>query len=41
MKKLDEIVKFHGHICPGLVLGFRVSEYAIENLGKRLKKTRK
>ncbi|MDI6743867.1 MAG: FmdE family protein [Thermodesulfovibrionales bacterium] len=34
MKKLDEIVKFHGHICPRLVLGYRVSAFALKNLGK-------
>jgi len=37
MKKLDEIVRFHGHICPGLVLGYRVSAFALKNLGKRSK----
>ncbi|MBI4685198.1 MAG: TraR/DksA C4-type zinc finger protein [Nitrospirae bacterium] len=37
MKKLDEVVKFHGHICPGLVLGYRVSVFALKNLGKRAK----
>ncbi|MCX5718142.1 MAG: FmdE family protein [Nitrospirae bacterium] len=37
MKKIDEIVKFHGHICPGLVLGYRVSAFALKNLDKRSK----
>lgn len=37
MKKLDEVVKFHGHICPGLVLGYRVSEFALKKLGRRSK----
>lgn len=35
MKKLDEVVKFHGHICPGLVLGYRVSLLALKELGRR------
>jgi formylmethanofuran dehydrogenase subunit E len=28
----DQCVKFHGHACPGLAIGFRVSEAAIEKL---------
>ena len=35
MKKLDEIVKFHGHICPGLVLGYRASAFALKELGRK------
>ncbi|MEK6581162.1 MAG: FmdE family protein [Nitrospirota bacterium] len=35
MKKLDEVVKFHGHVCPGLVLGYRVSAFALKELGKK------
>ena len=35
MKKLDEVVEFHGHICPGLVLGYRVSMLALKELGER------
>lgn len=35
MKKLDEVVKFHGHICPGLVLGYRVSLFALKHLGRK------
>lgn len=37
MKKLDKIVKFHGHICPGLVLGYKVSAFAIKELGRKAK----
>jgi len=37
MKKLDEIVKFHGHVCPGLVLGYRVSLFALKELGRKAK----
>ncbi len=33
MKSLDEIVEFHGHICPGLVLGYRVSIVALKEFG--------
>src|SRR4030066_2296880 len=35
MKTLDQIVEFHGHICPGLVLGYRVSMLALKELGER------
>ncbi len=35
MKTLDEIAEFHGHICPGLALGYRVSEFALRELGER------
>ncbi len=35
MKKLDEVIKFHGHMCPGLVLGYRVSAFALKELGKK------
>ena len=35
MKTLDEVVEFHGHICPGLVLGYRVSMLALRELGER------
>ncbi|TAL26696.1 MAG: formylmethanofuran dehydrogenase [Nitrospirae bacterium] len=35
MKKIDAVVKFHGHVCPGLMLGYRVSELALKELGKR------
>lgn len=35
MKSLEEIVEFHGHICPGLVLGYRVSMLALKELGER------
>ncbi len=35
MKRLKNIVEFHGHICPGLVLGYRVSMLALKELGKR------
>lgn len=29
----DEVVKFHGHSCPGLAIGYRVSLAALERLG--------
>ena len=35
MKTLDEIVEFHGHICPGLAIGYRVSQFALRELGER------
>jgi formylmethanofuran dehydrogenase subunit E len=27
-----EVVKFHGHVCPGLALGFRVAELAVAKM---------
>lgn len=35
MKSLEDVVRFHGHICPGLVLGCRVSMLALKELGER------
>ncbi|MEW6676131.1 MAG: FmdE family protein [Nitrospirota bacterium] len=35
MKKLDDVVEFHGHICPGLALGYRVALFAMNQLGGR------
>jgi formylmethanofuran dehydrogenase subunit E len=35
MKTLDDIVEFHGHICPGLVLGYRVSTLALKEFAER------
>ncbi|MHA1269403.1 MAG: FmdE family protein [Candidatus Helarchaeota archaeon] len=29
---LKELVKFHGHLCPGLVIGYRVAKLAKEKL---------
>jgi formylmethanofuran dehydrogenase subunit E len=37
MKKLNEVVEFHRHVCPGLVLGYRVSAFALKELGKKAK----
>ena len=31
----EEVVRFHGHTCPGLALGYRVSAAAMEALGVR------
>ena len=35
MKSYDDIVTFHGHSCPGLALGYRVSRRALKELGNR------
>ncbi|MEW6214322.1 MAG: FmdE family protein [Nitrospirota bacterium] len=35
MKRLEDVVEFHGHICPGLVLGYRVSMFALKELWGR------
>jgi len=32
-EKWDKCVEFHGHECPGLAIGFKVCEAAIESLG--------
>lgn len=37
MKKLDDVVEFHGHICPGLALGYRVALFALNQLGEGAK----
>jgi formylmethanofuran dehydrogenase subunit E len=31
---LDEVVQFHGHLCPGLLLGIRMANAAMAALGK-------
>jgi formylmethanofuran dehydrogenase subunit E len=31
----DDAVKFHGHACPGLAIGFRVATLALKELGLR------
>lgn len=36
----NECVRFHGHACPGLAMGFRASEVAAETLGVPLEKVR-
>jgi formylmethanofuran dehydrogenase subunit E len=35
MKTFEDIVEFHGHVCPGLALGYRVSMFALKELGER------
>ncbi|GAB4390468.1 MAG: FmdE family protein [Thermodesulfovibrionales bacterium] len=35
VKSLDSVVEFHGHICPGLAMGYRVSVFALRELGER------
>jgi formylmethanofuran dehydrogenase subunit E len=37
MKHFKDIIDFHGHACPGLALGYRVSLCALKHLGKRAK----
>jgi formylmethanofuran dehydrogenase subunit E len=32
IKSYTEAVAFHGHTCPGLALGYRAAEYALEHL---------
>lgn len=34
----NECIKFHGHFCPGLAMGYRASEIAAEELGIPLEK---
>lgn len=33
--QFDAVVEFHGHACPGLALGYRVAQLALQELGKR------
>lgn len=35
MKTYEEVVEFHGHSCPGLALGYRVSLRALKEIGGR------
>lgn len=35
MKTFEDVVVFHGHACPGLALGYRVSLHALKMLGDR------
>jgi len=35
MKTFEDVVDFHGHACPGLALGYRVSVFALRELGER------
>lgn len=32
-KTIEDVIAFHGHSCPGLAIGIRVSELAIRELG--------
>ena len=32
-KDIDKAVLFHGHMCPGLALGLRAAEWALDNIG--------
>ena len=31
----DDTIKFHGHACPGLALGYRVAKFALNEMGLR------
>ncbi len=35
MKTFNNVVKFHGHSCPGLAIGYRVAIAALQELGER------
>jgi len=35
MKRFDDVIDFHGHSCPGLALGYRVSQRALKELKNR------
>lgn len=35
MKEFKDVVKFHGHACPGLALGYRVAKYVLKEFSKR------
>jgi formylmethanofuran dehydrogenase subunit E len=35
MKTFKDVIEFHGHSCPGLAIGYRVSIFALKELGKR------
>lgn len=31
----DDLISFHGHACPGLALGYRLSLFALDKMGRR------
>ncbi|MGC8781549.1 MAG: FmdE family protein, partial [Anaerolineae bacterium] len=33
MKTLEEAIRFHGHFCPGLLIGYRAAQIALRELG--------
>jgi formylmethanofuran dehydrogenase subunit E len=35
MKTFEDVADFHGHVCPGLALGYRLSLFALRELGGR------
>lgn len=35
MKTLEDVSEFHGHMCPGLAFGYRVSLLALKEFGRR------
>jgi formylmethanofuran dehydrogenase subunit E len=35
MKTFEDVIEFHGHSCPGLAIGYRVSLLALKKLGGR------
>ena len=35
MKTFEDVIEFHGHSCPGLAIGYRVSMLALKELGER------
>jgi formylmethanofuran dehydrogenase subunit E len=35
MKTLEDVSEFHGHICPGLALGYRVAALALSEMGEK------
>ena len=35
MKPFEDVIEFHGHSCPGLAIGYRVSLLALKEVGER------
>jgi len=35
MKTFEDVADFHGHVCPGLAIGYRVSLFVLRELGGR------
>jgi formylmethanofuran dehydrogenase subunit E len=31
--RIDQVVRFHGHMCPGLAIGIRAAEVALREIG--------
>jgi formylmethanofuran dehydrogenase subunit E len=33
MPEIEDVIRFHGHLCPGLLIGYRAAQIALRELG--------